>query len=166
MTTSPQATLDELRRAFDDSFAAAPPDARRPEVSLLALRAGAEPIAVRALETAGLLRLPRVMALPSRRPEVLGVTGWRGAVLPVYALSRLMGLPDGAEPLRWMLLCGEERLALAFTAFEAHVRVPPEALQPAAGGAAGPSVRELVHLEGRVRPVVSVPDLLIAIHRP
>ncbi|HEX7624352.1 MAG TPA: hypothetical protein VF400_12325, partial [Anaeromyxobacteraceae bacterium] len=67
MTRGPQATLDELRRAFDDSFAVAPPDARRPEVSLLALRAGAEPIAVRALETAGLLRLPRVMALPSRR---------------------------------------------------------------------------------------------------
>jgi len=162
----PPASLDELRRAFDGSFTAAPALAQRPEIPLLTLRAGTESIAVRALETAGLLHLPRVMALPSRRLEVLGVTGWRGAVLPVYALSRLMGLPDGAEAPRWMLLCGEERIALAFTVFEAHVRVPPEALQPAAGGAAGPAVRELVHLEGQVRPVVSIPDLLTAIHRP
>ena len=162
----PLATLDELRRNFDDSFAAAPTGPRRPEVPLLALRAGAELLAVRALETAGLLRLPRVMALPSRRPEALGVTGWRGAVLPVYALSRLLGLPDGAEPPRWMLLCGEERIALAFTAFEAHLRVAPEALEPAASGAARPAVRELVHLDGRIRPVVSVPELLMAIHRP
>jgi len=159
-------TLDELRRAFDAVFAVAPSGARRLEVPLLALRAGGEPLAVRALETAGLQRLPRVVALPSRRPEVLGVTGWRGAVLPVYALSRLLGLPDGAEPPRWMLLCGEERLALAFTAFEAHVRVAPEALEPAVSGAARPALRELVHLDGRVRPVVSIPDLLMAIHRP
>ena len=163
---SASATLDELRRAFDAAFAAAPAGARPLEVPLLALRAGGEPLAVRALETAGLQRLPRVVALPSRRPEVLGVTGWRGAVLPVYALSRLMGLPDGAEPPRWMLLCGEERLALAFTAFEAHLRVAPEALEPAARGAARPAVRELVHLDGRVRSVVSIPDLLMAIHRP
>jgi chemotaxis signal transduction protein len=163
---SASAILDELRRAFDAAFAAAPTGARRLEVPLLALRAGGEPLAVRALETAGLQRLPRVVPLPSRRPEVLGVTGWRGAVLPVYALSRLMGLPDGTEPPRWMLLCGEERLALAFTAFEAHVQVAPEALQPAARGAARPAVRELVHLDGQVRSVVSIPDLLMAIHRP
>ena len=103
------------------------------------------------------------MPAPSRRPEVLGVCGHRGTVLPVFSLARLLGRADAGEAPRWMLLAGrEERVALAFGALDGHVLVPPSALQRAAGEAVG-HLAEIVEIEGAGRPVVSVPSLLRAI---
>ncbi|ABS26571.1 chemotaxis protein CheW [Anaeromyxobacter sp. Fw109-5] len=156
-------TAAALRAAFDATFAAPARGARRDLVPLLAIRAGGEAVAVRLLETAGLLPAKAIVPAPSRRPEVLGVCGHRGAVLPVFSLARLLGLAEEGEAPRWMLLAGrEERVALAFGALDGHLLVPPSALQRNAGEAVG-HLAEVVEIEGAGRPVVSVPSVLRAV---
>jgi chemotaxis signal transduction protein len=165
---SDRASAEALRSEFDRGFASAPAVERAAEVALLALRVGAEPVAVRVLEAAGIVAAPPVCAVPSRRPELLGVAGLRGAILPVYSAARLLGRADAGEPPRWLVLAaagGEERVALAFSALDGHVRVPAAALAAAAPGAAGEHVAEVVSFGADVRPVLSVPSLVRAITR-
>jgi len=149
-----------LREAFDAAFAAPPPAGQRQdEVPLLVLRAGSTRVAVRALETGGLLPPGRIEPVPSGRRELLGVAGIRGTLLPVYGLARLLGVEDAGEVPRWLLLAGgSARVGLAFGAVEAYRRVPGAALE-AASGAAG-ALHEVVQVEGGALPVVSIPALL------
>jgi chemotaxis signal transduction protein len=157
----------ELRRAFDASFASAPRDGRGDKVALLAIRVGSDPYALRVLEAAGLLQLKGVVPVPSRRTELLGVTGLRGAVVPVYSLSRLLGRGPEAEEPRWAVLCGaEDRVAVAFGSFEGHVEVAARELVSAAeGGAAREHVAHLANAGGALRPVLSLESILRAITR-
>ena len=156
-------TVESLRAAFDAAFAAPPRGARRDLVPLLALRAGGDAVAVRVLETAGLLPARVIVPAPSRRPEVLGVCGHRGVVLPVFSLARLLGRSENGDAPRWMLLAGgAERVALAFGTLDGHVLVPPSALRRAQGEAVG-HLAEIVEIGGAGRPVVSIPSLLRAI---
>jgi purine-binding chemotaxis protein CheW len=150
---------EALREAFDAAFAAPPAEPRRDEVPLLVLQAGAARVAVRALETRGLVAPGRIEPVPSRRPELLGVTGRRGSLLPVYGLARLLGIDDAGEVPRWLLLAGGAgRVGLAFGALETYRRVPAADVQPASG--AQGALREVAQLEGGALPVVSIPALL------
>jgi purine-binding chemotaxis protein CheW len=155
-----------LRAAFDAAFAAPARAPRRDEIALLALRVGTEPFAMRVLEAAGILAGRPLAAVPSRRPELLGVAGLRGNVVPVYSVARLVGRAvDEAEAPRFLVLAAvgaDERVALAFSGFDGHLRVPPAALAAASDGARA-HVRELVQLGAEARPVLSVPSLLKAI---
>jgi chemotaxis signal transduction protein len=149
-----------LREAFDADFAAAPPSGpRADEVPLLVVRAGGTLLAVRVMETGGLVAPGRIEPVPSGRRELLGVTGLRGTLLAVYSLGRLLGLDDAGEAPRWLLLAGgAARVGLACGALEAHRRVPVAAVEMATGAAG--ALREVVQLEGGSLPVVSIPALL------
>jgi purine-binding chemotaxis protein CheW len=154
-----------LREAFDASFAAPPRSGRREATALLAIRVGGEPLALPVAEIAGLLPARPIVAVPARRAELLGISGLRGAVLPVFALARLLGVPD-AEPPRWFALAraGEgERVALALGVFEGHVLAPAGALHGAPPGSAGRHVAGLARLDGGARTVLAVPSLVQAI---
>jgi len=154
-----------LRDAFDAAFAAPAEAPRRDEVSLLALRVGTEPVALRVLEAAGILAARPIAHVPSRRPELLGVAGLRGNVVPVYSVARLLGRAEEQEAPRFLVLAStvtEERLALAFSGFDGHLRVRPAALAAAPERALS-HVRELVQLGAESRPVLSVPSLVRAI---
>jgi chemotaxis signal transduction protein len=158
------ATAEQLRRAFDAAFADPAAAARRDLVSLLGLRVGGERVAVRVLETAGLVQARKIVPVPSRRAELLGVSGLRGAVVPIYALSRLLGRPDDGEP-RWVVLSGgEERVGLAVAALDRHLLVSVQDLAPAPGGDDPRAhVRELAAV-GRDRiPVLNVSALVRSI---
>jgi chemotaxis signal transduction protein len=158
------ATAAELRAAFDAAFARPRGAGAEDAVALLALRVGGEPLAVRVLETAGLMPARRIVPVPSRRPELLGISGIRGAVVPIYGLARLLRRADDGEP-RWIVLAaagGEERVGLAVATFERHLVVPAERLRPAATGPGG-HAPELLHGEGASRPVLSIPSLVRAI---
>ncbi len=155
-----------LRAEFDGAFAA-PAAARAPdEVALLALRVGAEPFAVRVLDVAGLFAARKIVHVPTRRPELLGIMGLRGAVVPVYGLAQLLGrrAPDDAP--RWVLLAGgEERVALAFAELQGHVLAPAGDLDAAAEAEGMGHVREVVRLGGVARPVLDVRSLVRAATR-
>jgi purine-binding chemotaxis protein CheW len=157
-------SAEALRRAFDAAFAAPRPAARDALVPLLALRVGGEPMAVRVLELDGLVQARKIVAMPSRRPELLGISGLRGAVLSIYGLARLLGRADDGDP-RWIAVArGGERIGLAIATLEGHLLVRPQELSPVdTGGEARPHVREILRRDQGSRPVLSVPSLVGAI---
>jgi chemotaxis signal transduction protein len=155
-------TLEALRASFDSTFGSPHAGAGPEEVALLAIRVGGEPAALRVLDTLALLKAGRIVPVPSRRPELIGVTGVRGAVIPVYSLSRLTARGEGVEP-RWIVLAGAERIGLAFGGFDGHVRVPAAAIHAAAGARAGDAVAGAVEVDGQLRPILDVPALVRAI---
>jgi chemotaxis signal transduction protein len=158
------ATAGELRAAFDATFARPASAPSEDTVSLLAIRVGGEPAALRVLETAGLMPARRIVPVPARRAELLGISGIRGTVVPIYGLARLLGRPDDGDP-RWIVLAGgQERIGLAIATLERHLVVPGHDLAPAApAGAGGAHVAEVLRIGDATRPVLSVPSLVRAI---
>lgn len=157
-----------LRREFDLSFAQAPRLATEQLASLLAIRIGGDPYAIRVADIDGIHADCHIMALPTPVPELLGVAGFRGQIVPVYDLAALLGYARCASP-RWLVLLGQRRqeaLALAFESFEMHFsvshtdRVSPACDAPSQPGPARPHVFDAVSEQGRVWPVIHLQSLL------
>lgn len=114
----------ELKQAFDASFAELPRAAEGDQADFLALRCGGEPWALRLQDIAALVHGKKVTPLPGSPPELLGLAGFRGVTVPVYALDGLLSLSRQPAP-EWMVLSATAtRVALAFESFEGHLRVP------------------------------------------
>jgi purine-binding chemotaxis protein CheW len=111
-----------LRDAFDSAFAAARPQPSSARHDFLAIRVGGDPFAVRAADLGGLYTDRRIVPVPSPVPEFMGLTGFRGRLVPVYDLRRLLGYAGGPWP-RWLgLLWTPAPIGLAFDRFDGHVR--------------------------------------------
>ena len=114
-------TADELRAAFDRTFAEAP---RAPlaEAEVLVLHAGGRPCAIARDELAALqIDLP-IVALPSPAPALLGVTSFRGELMPVWDLGQLVH-DEPARGRRWCAIARGETAAFAFDHLDGHLRV-------------------------------------------
>ena len=148
LATSARALRDE----FDSTFALAP---EAPDISaqpLLAISAGGQAYALRLASIRGLYVDRRVQSLPSRLPELLGLTGLRGQAVPVFDLAALLGQPSQRPP-RWVALAaGRHNAAFAFEQFDAHhtaqaddfLLAPPHGFR--LGGAMGGQPRALLNL--------------------
>lgn len=156
-----------LRREFDLSFAQAPGRGTEQRASLLAIRIGGDPYAIRVADINGIHADCHIMALPTPIPELRGVAGFRGQMVPVYDLAALLGYARCASP-RWLVLLGQRRreaLALAFESFEMHFSVPhtdgvsPPGDVPSQPGPARPHVLDAVSEQGRVWPVIQLQSL-------
>jgi purine-binding chemotaxis protein CheW len=153
----------ELRSAFDRLFSQAPNGDIAVVEALLAIRVGSNPYLVRLTEVSGLFPDKKVTWLPSHVPELLGLAGLRGTVLPVYDLGMLLGCPKSAAP-RWMLVTAGRPVGLAFDGFEGYLSVRPGAIVPEVRAEARERhVREIVHTADLVRPLVSLASLLESI---
>jgi purine-binding chemotaxis protein CheW len=119
----------QLRHAFDGMFALPPSLASREVEDLLTIRVAGDPYAIRLLDIAEIVTERSVVSVPSFTPDLLGLAGIRGGIVPVFSLSSILGYgPDTGSP-RWMILCGtEEPIALAFSDFEGYLRLPTSAL--------------------------------------
>jgi purine-binding chemotaxis protein CheW len=151
-----------LERAFDRSFAEAPPSERPLQHDLLAIGVGGDPYAIRLHEVAGLLSEKPITWLPGAPTELLGVMSLRGAIIPVYDSRALLGYAQAAVP-RWLVMAAAVRVAIAFDRFEGHLRVAPESISP--GGQRGrdpqwPHVREVVRAGSLARPIIHLASIL------
>jgi chemotaxis signal transduction protein len=155
----------EMRTEFDRSFAEAPRTEQLTMQDFLGIRVGADPYAIRLADITGLFADRRITRLPSADPAFLGIAGLRGAVVPVYELGAFLGHPPG-EVWRWLLLIGGTSLALAFEAFEGHLRVPRAALAAQIGQVRSDVfVQEVLQAGSAVRPVVQVTAIFKAIEQ-
>ncbi|WP_432972246.1 chemotaxis protein CheW [Dactylosporangium sp. CA-233914] len=160
--------LAGLRAEFDRSFA----DPPRTEVAghddLLAIRAGGVRYALRLRQAAGLFPDRPVTRLPGPLGALLGVAGFRGAIVPVYDLAAVLGTrgtPAGDDLPRWLVLAaGSPPVALAFEALDGHLRIPSEGLVEETEGH-GPHgcLRGIVPLPDGARPIIDVPAVRTAI---
>lgn len=155
----------ELRHAFDRSFAEALPASRPALVDLLAIRVGREPYALRLGEVAALYVDRKVTPVPGGAPALLGIAGFRGAIVPVYDLQLLLGHHADAAT-RWLAMAADGAAAFAFAGQEGQLRVPPETIVLEQQNAASHRhVREFVRTTDAVRPVVDLLSVLDAVRR-
>jgi len=120
---------DQLRKAFDRTFALPPALASTEFEDLLAIRVAGDPYAIRLVDIAEIITGRKVVSVPAVTPNLLGLAGIHGGIVSVFGLSSILGYgPDLGSP-RWMILCGtEEPIALAFSDFEGYLRLPTSAL--------------------------------------
>jgi purine-binding chemotaxis protein CheW len=163
--SEPIMSVGELQHAFDRTFAEAPRADAGPQDDLLAITIGGDPYAMRLSEVAGLYPDRRFTRLPGSVPALLGVVGLRGILLPVYDLRTLLGYAKAATP-RWLAVIADGQVVLGFEQFDHHLRVPRRAIADAGAGSVASrphAVREVVHTDGLVRPIIHVPSVLEAI---
>ena len=156
------ARVVELRSTFDRERAA-PFSSRTEEEteSLLAIRVSRDAYAIRVSEIAGLATDRKIAAFPSPIPELLGVAGIRGTLVPVYSLTGLLGYGAETGQVRWLVLCGsEEPFGLAFSDFEGYLRMPRTQLHQAEQrDVMRTHVTYVARAPDMVRAVVSIPLL-------
>ena len=159
--------VEELRRAFDQSFAEAPRQHAEQFEDLLCIRTAGDAYAVRLSETAGIYADRKIVGLPSPVPELLGMAGFRGTVVPVFDLGACLGYGLTPDRFRWLLLVGTDQpVGLAFQEFEGHLRTAPrdmarqETTEPVRQ-----HVREVVSIEGIVRPIIDLASVVQAVKR-
>ena len=152
----------QLRQDFDQSFAQPPPEAAAATEDYLAIRLGTDPHALRLAEIASLGLLVAPTRVPGPCPELMGLTGFRGSLVPVYDLRALLGYAAPALP-RWRVVLAARPVALAFDGFEGHLRLPCRAAT-AGSAQAHRHVREVLDAgEAGMRPLVSLESVLEAI---
>jgi chemotaxis signal transduction protein len=153
---------EALRREFDGTFALPVRRGGGDDDDLLAVRVGDTAYAVRLADVTGLAADRPVTPVPTTAPEFLGLVGLRGAVLPVWSLSALLGHGGDRAAPRWLLLAGGRggtpALALAFEHFDGHLRVRRDQLVDRAdeAGAALTHVRQSLRLPGGARGVLAL----------
>lgn len=123
-------TAGELRRAFDESFAAAALPSRSRQSDLLLLRVRGSAFAVRIDELASVSRCPRLTPLPSQSPSVLGLVGLRSGLVVVHSLAALMGESPSTLDERAILLLAAREPSVGLLADEllGHLQVEADAI--------------------------------------
>jgi chemotaxis signal transduction protein len=158
--------LAEIRRAFDESFAAPPRERGEQHTSLLIVRAAERRFAVRLDALAGIEHAPAIVPIPGGAPSLLGIVGIRGRLFAVYPLEAFLGWPSSQGARRWLLLTASDQgVAFAVDALEGFVQASAADLVPAGDGRMGEHVHEALRDGSTLRPVASVSSLLAAVEQ-
>lgn len=153
-------SAEELREAFDRSFAEPRAIADEAFDDFLLIRVSSRAYAVEVRELAGLYTDRLVVPLPSPSPELRGLTALRGKLAPVYDLGLLLNRAPLEQP-RWLFVARERTVAFSFDALMAHARVQRKPGEHAALQAAQAS--STVEVRGSAYPVLSIALLLEAL---
>lgn len=159
-----ESKIAEIRRLFDKSFAIAPVEKGIAPKAMLAIAIEGEPFALRVREISGLaVSNETIVPVPSRVPELLGLTGIRGVVVPVFSLPRLLGFDSLHSKTHWLVFCGEVQtpIALAFETMERLFEATDSKIfvrQEPVGH--HPHVNATVSEGATLRGVISIPTLV------
>lgn len=89
----------------------------RDQLQLLTFSLGGERYAIELRHVVEVFRLSSLSLLPGAAAPTLGLAAWRGELLPVLDLRRILGLPaPGLDDLRFAIVLGEERAPVAVLA--------------------------------------------------
>jgi chemotaxis signal transduction protein len=181
-----ESRVAELRRGFDESFAVPPQMHDAALEQMLAITLQGERYAIRINEISG-LAVPKgkVLPVPSSVPELLGLTGIRGTVVPVFSLALLLGFGQsanasaedtGSGEARWLVFARTPALAvgsgggkpsliaLAFDEMEQQFAVPAALIYPRGDDQPGTGARryvcETVNDGDGLRGVISIPPMV------
>jgi len=126
-----QTKVAEFQKVFDDSFAAPEQSERVAVEQMLAIKVGNDRFAVSLRDISGLtVAKGTILPVPSSVPELLGITGIRGVVVPIFNLAALLNIEPGMAQYRWLILCGGRRatIALAVDLVEGHLEISADEL--------------------------------------
>jgi chemotaxis signal transduction protein len=150
--------VSALREAFDRAFAEPPPQREEAPQKFLAVRAGGAPFAFRLAEIAGVAVDRKLTSLPSPVPELLGLAGLRGRLVPVYSLTALLGGIPESTAGRWLVLIAEGHVALATESVAGYRFGQKGDVLPLVSGA--PHSTETLRVADGAYGIVSVPALV------
>jgi len=108
----------------------------------------------------------KIVRLPNRGPELLGIAGFRGTMAPVYDLGAWLGYPR-APSATWLVIArGKAPSVWRSSSSEAHVRVAEESISSEDNEkSARHHVRGAVRAEQALRPIIHIASILDAIAR-
>jgi purine-binding chemotaxis protein CheW len=161
-------TVADLRDTFDRSYSLPPSSLGAEQMeNLLAVRLAGNPYAMRVTEITGLANNRKTVAIPSPIPELLGLAGIRGGLVPIYSLAVLLGYPREVASARWLALCGnEDQAGLGFSDLEGYLRLPAQQVYAASQeNMARGHITQVARVDGLVRPLVSIPSLMEMIRK-
>ena len=149
-------TAEQLREAFDQSFTRAVTSDATRWLDFLQIRLDGR-VHVLALDEVSCLQpLSWVTPIPGPLPALMGVIGHKGDIVPVYDLRIVLGYAPTLVP-RWMVISRHFNLALAFDAFDKHVRYTDRAVaRPTGGVAASDHIQMHLQVESQNWPVVGL----------
>jgi purine-binding chemotaxis protein CheW len=154
----------EMRRDFDRAFAEPLRLDGAAMDELLAIRVGEKRYAMRSSEIVGLHAGKKTTRVPGGDAALLGIAGFRGAIVPVYDLGIVLGHPRNDTP-RWLVVASVSPVALAFTAFEGQLRVSRDEIVSRLGHPDAPAcAREFVRAQRFSGPILHLPTVLEAIN--
>lgn len=148
----------ELARAFDADFARPVSLHASDAEDLLAIRIGDTGYALARREIGGVFTDKPVTPLPGGAPALLGISGFRGALVPVYDLAALLGAAR-SDVVRWLATLAIAPVALAFGRFERLIRVPRDAIVMQAGSAKGYAQRA-ARIDDELRPILDLESIV------
>ena len=161
-------TVAEMRNAFDQTYAL-PLSASETAQSenLLVFRLAGDPYAIRTREIKGLASDRKIIALPTSIPELLGLAGIRGELVPVYSLAALLGYMRDANQPRWLALCGEEKpIGISFNHLDGYIRFPSAQICPSRQQITPQGlIQDVARTDDEVRSIVNIPSVMEAIRR-
>lgn len=161
---SPQERVRALREDFDRSFSLAPSQELEGFESFIAVRLGGDPYLLRIHDVAALATRPRIVPLPSRRPEFLGLTSHGGSLAALFSLSLLLGYGRSSSPARWFILTRQANtLALGLEEYDGYARVRISELHAVSEAAQRPFAVQAAGHAGGVRLIVDVPRIVQAL---
>jgi chemotaxis signal transduction protein len=155
---------DDLRRAFDLSFAAPATVHQTGQTAFLLVRLGERRLAVLLEDVALLLPGRRIVPLPAAPRELLGLAGHRGNLVPVFSLRGLLGMEEGPLPDALLLARHQELIAFGVDGFEGSFRLKSGDLPSGASRVSGPFLGAVDAGSGPV-PLLDLHSLVLEIHR-
>lgn len=149
-----------LRIAFDGTFQSPHPTDEAGHADYLIFRVEQTSYALSPRELRGLFADRKIVSVPTAALSFLGLTGSRGAILPVHDLHQLVGHAPAEAP-RWMVLAKEEAVALAFDHFERFVRARPDEVAATGDSLAAKTLFPgILHQDGGRIPILRLAELL------
>ena len=159
-------SVADMRREFDNTFAAPPAGPSEDRESLLTLRVAGEAFAVRTVQVTGVAKRGCIMPIPTRVPGLLGISALRGALIPVYDLAALLGLPAAASKGSWLILTNRETpVGLLFDDFEGRVEIERACLYESGSSISLKHVCLFARVGAANRAVIDVPGLVEEIRK-
>jgi chemotaxis signal transduction protein len=156
--------IEELRRSFDQRFAAPHSAPSSQCEDFLAVRIGKRPYAFRAVELARIEPLGRIAALPGGNPWLVGLANSKGKLIPVYSLELALGFDQLSDENNWIAICREESLGLAFNTVDGYLRIPLVDIVGAGGSDQKKTTDRLaLNHDGELRHIAHLPSILVAI---
>ncbi|GGC79413.1 chemotaxis protein CheW [Undibacterium terreum] len=149
--------LNELRDEFDLSFSQQAGAGSEQAENFLVLKIAGDPYALRVSEISGLYADRAITALPSPVPELIGLSGFRGQVTPVYDLASLLGYPRAAKPKWIAALRHAAPVALAFEEFHIHLSITAQQIT---GLEKDSHLHDAIQTEGAVFPIIELHSVL------
>jgi chemotaxis signal transduction protein len=144
--------IEQLRKAFDESFAAPEISVAEARERMLTIRVGEVHLAIRVSEIAGVEAMRKIVPLPTPLPGLLGIAGARRRVFAVYALGALLGAQQIGESPRWLVLIpGHDAIAFAIDELEGYIEVPVSRIHAIERSAGNEHMSAMMVEEGEVR---------------